>query len=331
MSTTKNVLDGLPPWDVAAAIVFRLDLTQLKGYMRQVQDPRWNATPDILCRIVNRLFQTELPEHIQALDGVWERRQALLDQGECATFEPNFAPPTDVSQMMGVYYDDRVVPGQRVVGLRGKKGAGKSTVASVLVHEMGFREVSFADALKDMCRFVFLLTGAQVYDPDEKECADERWFHTTPREIMQVVGTDLFREALPRLAPGVSVGEGGVWVKNTTMRIRQEPRVVISDVRFPNEQEFIHARRGTVVEVVRDTPRDARFTTHVSETALDEISPDAFLFNHSTVEDLRKATRAIFATDKASDSRVHMTVAEFIDSALCSGCECIPCNCKPSE
>ena len=276
------------PWDVGAAVVFRLTPRQLSPPARQATDPRWGVTPDVLCNAVKILFALTLPKHIPGLDDVWGHRQKLLDRGETLWHTPALDDP-DIQNPKNPQ-NPTPVTHQQFIGLRGKKGAGKTTVAGMLDD---FREYSFADALKELCMYVFLFTDAQVYDPDEKECGDERWDHTTPREILQTVGTELFRNRLPTLLPRLSVGEGGIWVTNTLMRIENVPRVVISDVRFPDEQRFIHKQGGKVIEIVRPQassqgPEGGLFTGHISENALSECPADATIVNSGSLDDLRK-------------------------------------------
>jgi hypothetical protein len=133
-----------------------------------------------------------------------------------------------------------------VVGLMGKKGSGKDTVADYLVARHGFIKLAFADPLKLICRSLFLFSDEQLYG-GEKEVMDERW-GVTPREMMQVVGTDLFRKELPRLIPSLSSGPS-VWVRSLVRRVEllieermergETARVVVTDIRFQDELDGI--------------------------------------------------------------------------------------------
>ena len=190
-----------------------------------------------------------------------------------------------------------------VVLLSGRKGVGKDTAADLLVRHHGFMKVAFADALRLMALDVvrtfmgyehasmswFTHRGAKevpMWDINEYQLANPQWAddpdtripvvhpsRRTPRQVMQVLGTDIVRR---------HVG-ANVWVDATIQRIQKAQaasaatRVVISDCRFPIE----HARvrdafpdaRVIVLRLEGEHARAPRNNTgrheHVSETAMD--------------------------------------------------------------
>lgn len=79
----------------------------------------------------------------------------------------------------------------------------------------------------------------------------------TNREVMQVVGTDVFRQI-----------NNDVWVNACLRRIDKEaPKVaIINDVRFVNEVEGIQKKGGHVIRLTRQVEEDA----HASENVLDD-------------------------------------------------------------
>jgi len=129
-----------------------------------------------------------------------------------------------------------------VIGLVGKRGAGKDTVADFLVQNHGFVKLSFAEPLKRVCRELYCLSEEQLHERGLKETTDERW-GMSPREIMQVVGTDVVRRQL---------GDD-FWVRHLDARIRAlapgTARVVISDVRFEIEADFVRDAGGFLVRI----------------------------------------------------------------------------------
>jgi len=95
-----------------------------------------------------------------------------------------------------------------------------------------------------------------------KDVGDETFFHPpgfmTAREVMQYVGTNVFRKMY-----------GNVWVDATIRRIKDEGSQIalIADCRFPNEVEGIQNNNGKVIRLNRNPhPEDK----HESETALDK-------------------------------------------------------------
>jgi hypothetical protein len=66
-----------------------------------------------------------------------------------------------------------------IVGIAGKAGSGKDTVADILVKGHGFTKVALADPLKRICREVFKFTDEQLWGPSRsRNAGDVRY----PRE-----------------------------------------------------------------------------------------------------------------------------------------------------
>lgn len=155
-----------------------------------------------------------------------------------------------------------------VVGLLGYKQSGKSTAARCLVNKHRFVEVSWAWALKNVIgKQLFGLSDIQINGDDPvREAVIPEWGRS-PREILQVVGTELFRDNF----------DPDFWVKLGSRQIEHHLRnghnVVVSDCRFPNEIKCIKKEfDGTTVRIVRDG--QTREDVHASETALDNYEAD---------------------------------------------------------
>lgn len=143
----------------------------------------------------------------------------------------------------------------RVIGITGRKYAGKDTVANYLCGEHGFVKLSFAAPLKETCKQLFGLTDDQV-NGNSKEVIDKRW-NVSPRRIMQFVGTELYRNHMGELFPGMG---RDFWIEHMKYTIGElqktnsHVKVVISDVRFQNEIDFIHdSFNGEIWRVHRET------------------------------------------------------------------------------
>ena len=76
----------------------------------------------------------------------------------------------------------------------------------------------------------FHLTEEQLTIPEQKEKIDDFWGRS-PRELMQFVGTDLFRNHFDK----------EIWTKNMFLDLKgsQGKKIVVSDVRFENEMQFL--------------------------------------------------------------------------------------------
>jgi hypothetical protein len=153
-----------------------------------------------------------------------------------------------------------------LIGLSGTKGSGKSTCARYLVSKHGFHEYSFAEAVKLICKTLGApfrsLYGSQL----EKEQIIP-WLGVSGRELMQVVGTELFREQLPRFLPNFKPGKD-IWVKIIEEKIRRlsKNNIVISDVRFDNEAAMIQKNKGIVIVISREN--SVKSDAHASEKGI---------------------------------------------------------------
>jgi hypothetical protein len=155
-----------------------------------------------------------------------------------------------------------------IISLSGKKRSGKTTVANYLIAKHGFVEVSWAEPLKEIIgRKLFGLTDDQLYGPAElREAVVEEW-GKSPRQILQIVGTDLFRKHF----------DMDFWVKIGMREIKKHQaagnnKIVISDTRFPNEAMAVLALKGSCINVRKIANADDPKTpddNHASENALD--------------------------------------------------------------
>ncbi len=95
------------------------------------------------------------------------------------------------------------------------------------------------------------------FDNDGIRCQEPG--QMTAREVMQYVGTEIFRKMY-----------GNVWIDSLIRRIEREDThlAIVTDVRFPNEVEGIQKAEGKVIRLLRD-PSDGK-DQHDSETALDD-------------------------------------------------------------
>ncbi len=166
-----------------------------------------------------------------------------------------------------------------IVGLSGYGKAGKDTVGAFLASH-GFKRYAFADALKDLLVRLDPVVGIHQKTGKpwllsmmiEKHGSLEACkHHPEITRLMQRLGTEAGREG--------PLGED-VWVNAVFRKINQEnpERVVITDLRFPNEAEAIEAAGGFLWRINRkgQGPKTAPDgTVHKSETLLDDY-PDIF-------------------------------------------------------
>jgi len=178
-----------------------------------------------------------------------------------------------------------------IIGITGRKFNGKDTIADHLIVEYGFVGMSFADPLKDMCAIAFGFTEEQLYG-NEKEVLDENW-GTTPRKILQFVGTELFRNRMSEIIPNIG---NEFWCKVMDIKLAKDKGrlIVIPDVRFQNEAELIKKHGGIVIKVIRDMPNQT--DAHESEQ-LTGIVKDHIVYNNGTKDELFKQINDIISNN----------------------------------
>lgn len=137
----------------------------------------------------------------------------------------------------------------KIIAFSGRKQSGKSTSGEFLNRiNKNVKIYAFADRLKkDICIDILGMNYDQCYGSDELKNTPTNinWQgkKLTAREVMEVVGTDIFRSL-----------KKDVWVSSTINLIKKEkPEIAcIVDVRFPDEVDAIHNIGGTVIRLTRD-------------------------------------------------------------------------------
>jgi hypothetical protein len=155
----------------------------------------------------------------------------------------------------------------KIIAFSGRKQSGKTVCSEFLKGLLltnGYQDVeifNFADPLKeDICMNMFNLTYVQCYGEDhsKNELVDAYWDdkQLSARDLMQLIGTDLFRKL-----------NKNVWVNALINKIKKTNHqiVIVSDCRFPNEVDAIKNNNGLVFRL----NRDPFHSDHISESILD--------------------------------------------------------------
>lgn len=160
-----------------------------------------------------------------------------------------------------------------LIGICGRKGSGKDTAADFISHHYGFAKRALARPIKDLCRDLFDLSKAQL-EGDLKEQVDSRW-GVSPRQLMQVVGTELFQHKLGEVLPQVAQD---FWVKRLLKGYQGAP-MVVSDLRFPHEAGALRRQvPGTYILRI-ERPELAKEDNHASEQQVEQVRADHVLVN----------------------------------------------------
>ncbi|WP_269581987.1 deoxynucleotide monophosphate kinase family protein [Roseibium sp. Sym1] len=157
-----------------------------------------------------------------------------------------------------------------IVGLSGRMGAGKSTVAGFLVDECGFTRHSMASPLKSMLRCLGL-DDRHLYG-DMKTTPCDVLGGRTPRYAMQTLGTEWGRKMI----------DPDLWM-NAWRFTLPEGDVVCDDIRFPNEVATIRSLGGILIRIDRSA---LEVSSHESETHVFDV--DHVLENDGSIEQINE-------------------------------------------
>lgn len=190
-----------------------------------------------------------------------------------------------------------------IIGLGHRARQGKNTAAVAMVNAgpigQRARFYAYADALRAEVRAAINEAGGlqELVDRGYVEEWKGRginyahfpeWVRNEtgkPRTLLQWWGTDYRRAQDPNY-----------WVKRLMETLeRDQPEVaLVTDVRFPNEVDAIHAAGGVVIKVTRTTPPDVKVPEHPSESVLDDYAGWDFEIKAATATELRKQARSIY-------------------------------------
>ena len=191
----------------------------------------------------------------------------------------------------------------RLIGLTGRAGAGKSTVATHLVRAHGFYEVALAEPLRAALMMMFGLSEDDLLDRARKEAVIP-WIGVSPRRLMQTLGTEWGR-AVCGEDIWLRVAANEIAVHRALTALDPEggtSQVVVSDIRFPNEAAWLHAQGGVLWHIVRpqELPAYGIEAAHVSERGLPVEDGDVVIDNDNTVPDLiEQVDRMLYGAEAA--------------------------------
>lgn len=177
-----------------------------------------------------------------------------------------------------------------LIGLTGKLGSGKDAAGAFLTENYGYQRVAFADVLKATAFGINPIVSVRV---TEAGIVFERL-----QDLVFDYGWEQAKRNYPEIrrtlqALGVSARDNldrDVWVNAVRNKLDDEDKkVVVTDVRFPNEAQIITHLGGTVYRVVRPGLEE---DNDLTETALDKYDFPV-IDNSGTLEDLRAVMAGI--------------------------------------
>lgn len=174
-----------------------------------------------------------------------------------------------------------------LIGICGKSRNGKDTIADYLVSKYAFEKLILSEPLKEACKILFGFNDEQLYG-NSKEIIDPN-FGTSPRIILQYLGTDIFRKDINKIIPNIN---DNFWMNIVIKKYLEKckenknTKVVISDIRFKNEIDTFRKMNGILIKIIR--PNVNTEDQHESEKNIPTLECDHDIINDGTIQDLYK-------------------------------------------
>ena len=196
-----------------------------------------------------------------------------------------------------------------LIGLHGFPRSGKDTAATALFGNFGYARIALADPIRN--GLLALDPWVRPGDWSEYKDGDENihvkyhlWpYNQQPRRLSSLLAEFTWDElkasevwkhetrTLPQRF-GTEVGRDtfweSFWLDLAARRMSTLDRVVVTDVRFPNEAAWLRSKGGLLINVVR--PGYGAVNNHASEAV---IECDHVLHNDSDVDTLLARTRTL--------------------------------------
>lgn len=170
------------------------------------------------------------------------------------------------------------------IGICGKAGTGKTVVADHLVKRYGYKRYAIADEVKRI--------AVRLFKMEKKD-----------RKLLQDIGFKM-REIRPT-----------IWIDFLVDQIKGKDRIVVDDIRYPNEYEALKREGFKIIRVAADreicikrlSKRDGTAAVErlddESETAMDEVKIENILDGNLSLEEMLTQLDELLASlSKTEDS-----------------------------
>lgn len=163
---------------------------------------------------------------------------------------------------------------KQLIGISALARCGKTTVANYLHERYGLDHYSFAGPLKQGLQVMLGLSDEHT-EGELKELPLPQFGGKSPRQLMQTLGTEW----------GRSLVDNQIWLTCAQGRLQSATQgLVIADVRFENEAQWIRDNGGVVVHIQR--PGAATVSAHASEAGVAIAEGDVLVVNDGSLVDL---------------------------------------------
>jgi len=177
-----------------------------------------------------------------------------------------------------------------IIGFSGLARSGKNEASNALL-DYNFNVVAFADKLKEFLWNV---------NPYMRNAADNTYlclqevhkryggwegmknspYHNCYRQLMQNIGTEAGRGVLG----------SHIWIDALDHKLTVSKNYAITDIRFPNEEEYVRSRGGITIRIER--PGLQKVNEHASEQL--SFESHYVILNNGSIEELHKKVANIY-------------------------------------
>lgn len=230
-----------------------------------------------------------LPAHVTMVDDNYDTFMAFD-----STFQIGYSGTITAATSVPVllYTIDKAMKRPLVIGIHGAIGVGKTTCANFIKQIYGEKAtiLGFAEPLKEAARILWRFTTDQLYGTQaQKATIDPRW-NIAPRTALQKLGTDMIRRSYR--------DDFFLQHMKLTVGVTKQPVIVIHDVRFINEADFVLKELGGIIFHLHST-RAPETTKHESDIPLPPDLVTYHIDNNGTMEDLMEELMEILAQQDA--------------------------------
>lgn len=180
-----------------------------------------------------------------------------------------------------------------LIGLTGRTGSneiagcGKDTVADIISRYFNISRYGFADPIYEMVKAGFGIDGrSKEWQDREKKSSTIPWLSenrpVSLRYLLETLGTEWGREMVCK----------DLWTRIAEKRYNEsEAGMIIRDVRFPNEVDWLDRLGGTLIHILRPNHFNPEANpNHPSNRPLSIRSFDKVINNDSGLDALRVRT-----------------------------------------
>lgn len=197
-----------------------------------------------------------------------------------------------------------------LIGIHAKPRSGKDTVANYLIKKYFLHKYGSSVPVKYVAAAMFNVPIENFNDDLKKDTIDPFW-GITYRQMAQKVGKECSRDIF---------GEN-FWLRHiervweSIQNISSIGGMILADIRYENEVNWVHEHGGKVIFIKRDNLPVSSGSDHAAEAGLSEHLADVFINNNGTITDLYHETN--YAIDFIKEM-VQWKKSEIPEGACCA-------------